>query len=171
MAGAGSGWFGTAGGAPSFFAAPYADTRWQGPSATWTAFGAGCTGSNGVPALSVLGRPVIGGNMQFTAQNLAVGSSCGFLTAGLSDQASTLGPLPFGLQAFGLAAGCDLLVSAEANWMFHSNGGSGSCTLHFLPPSPGLSGIWLYYQAASMDLQAPSGFVMSNVIAARLGLF
>ncbi|MCA8964786.1 MAG: hypothetical protein KDC48_07860 [Planctomycetes bacterium] len=158
------------GGTTAFFSAPNNETWVQGPLAEAVTFGAGCNGSNGTPALNVGTRPVLGTGFRLDVANLPPGSLFGFGLVGFSDTLSPLGLLPLNLAPFGLGAGCNLLCSGEATNLFPVNGATGSVTFN-LSGDPAFSGLFFYYQFASIDAAAPGGFAVSNGVRARFGIY
>jgi hypothetical protein len=136
--------------------------------ASATPFGAGCTGSAGVPALAPTTLPQLGSVFLLDTTSIAPGSPLAFLAVGFSSTTSPLGPLPFSLQPFGLGAGCNLLVSAEATTLIPVSGGVASYAF-LVPADPTLSGLALYFQCAAIDPGATGGFALSNGVEARLG--
>ncbi|HLQ37284.1 MAG TPA: hypothetical protein VK348_05770, partial [Planctomycetota bacterium] len=70
--------------------------------ATAAPYGAGCTGSAGVPALTPTTNPQLGTTFLLNATNLPPAAVFAFLSMGFSRTTSLLGPLPLNLQPFGL---------------------------------------------------------------------
>lgn len=133
-----------------------------------TPYGAGCAGSAGVPALAAATPPVLGASLQLGATNLVPTAGLAFLAVGFTNISSILGPLPLGLQPFGLASGCDLWTSAETLLLFGTAGGTGTFALA-IPNHTGLSGSSLYFQCASIDGAAPGGLTVTNGLRATFG--
>jgi hypothetical protein len=136
--------------------------------ATATPFGTGCSGSAGVPALGATNTPQIGTTFTLSASSLPPAASLAFLSIGASRTNSLLGPLPLSLQPFGLGAGCNLLVSADALLLFSVAAGSGTSNIG-VPANNGLLGFALYFQAASIDPAATGGIAVSNGVAISVG--
>jgi hypothetical protein len=140
------------------------------PTAVATAamFGAGCQGSAGVPSLTPANSPQLGITFNQNAANLEPNGVYAFMAIGLSDTAFVFGPLPFNLQAFGLGAGCNLLCSADVALLFPVVGGSGTFSFA-VPMNPGLGGVTIFYQCASIDPGATGGLAVSNGVRAAIG--
>jgi len=131
-------------------------------------FGAGCAGSAGVPSLTPANSPQLGITFLQNAANLEPNAVFAFMAIGFSNTQSPLGPLPVGLQPFGLGAGCNLLVSADVSVLFPVAGGSGAFA--FPVPIPlGLAGVTLYYQCASIDAGAIGSIAVSNGVGTAIG--
>lgn len=149
------------------------------PYATWTyaaevtatarAFGAGCVGSAGVPALApdVGQRPWIGDGFRQVATNLPANSLAVF-KFGVSDQWWGGLPLPFDLSIIGMT-GCTEYVSNDVLIGLPTGAGAASYTLP-LPNNPSLRGVRLFSQVFTVDPTANAfGATTTNAIEARLG--
>lgn len=136
--------------------------------ATATAYGTGCSGSAGVPALMSMSNPQLGATFTLHATSLPPTAGVALLSSGFSRTSSALGPLPLDLQPFGLGAGCSLLMSADATILINVSGGMGMSSLG-VPNNPGMTGLWLFFQCASFDLAATGGLALSNGVAASVG--
>jgi len=134
-----------------------------------TRFGTGCPGVAGTPALGSMGTPQLGNVFLADLTNLDPTSVFGLVSIGFSSATSPLGPLPLSLAPYGLAAGCDLLVSSESVLLLSSIGGSG-IFVFFVPNAPVLSGLAMYLQGASLDSSVPGGVALSNGLGLSLGL-
>ncbi|HEX5050344.1 MAG TPA: hypothetical protein VFZ65_01100 [Planctomycetota bacterium] len=140
-----------------------------GTPAVATAFGAGCAGIAGVPALAAANTPELGGTLQLDATNLDPAVPIAIMVAGSSNTTSPFGPLPINLQLAGFGAGCELLVSLDALLTFSTAAGSGSFTLA-IPPSIQYLGFEIFFQVGSLDSVAVGGLAVSNGIATTVGL-
>jgi hypothetical protein len=146
-------------------------TAWQdaSPTATFTTFGSGCAGTNGVPTLAAAAgsRPALGSTFTVEAGNLPYGIA--LLMIGLSNVQTGAGiPLPIDLGFLGMP-GCPLLVDPEINAPLIGIGNSASWNWP-LPPQASLFGIHVYLQAFSLDPTANAfGFVASNGGIGMLG--
>lgn len=138
------------------------------PVATAASYGTGCAGSAGVPSLVPVNTPQLGIEFVQAATNLEPSAVFAFMAIGFSNTGSVFGPLPFNLQAFGLGAGCDLLVSADVSTLFQVAGGSGTFTFP-VPMNTGIDGVTLYYQCASIDAGAVGGLAVSNAVGTAIG--
>ncbi len=132
-----------------------------------TAFGTGCAGSNGTPALTA-SAPQIGETMTFTGSNL-VPESPVWLLQGYSRTSWFGNALPADLAMF-QAPGCFLRVRPD----LIRDGGSdaaGECTLALpIPPFTALLGTKLYAQLFGAD-PAANGFgrTASNALELTIG--
>lgn len=136
--------------------------------ATYTDIGAGCAGSNGVPAISSSSVPRIGGTFSVDLNNMNATSSIGLMATGLSSTSWPFGALPANLSAFGLT-GCTGYTSADLIQLVGTTGGSGKWTLT-LPGSSTLVGVRFFNQAASIDPGVnPASLVVSNACAGMIG--
>ena len=131
-------------------------------------FGAGCAGSNGVPALAANDAPRLGQNYTLTLTNLVPSSTLAILVAGLSDQTGPFGPLPASLAGFGMP-GCSALVSSDVVLFLGTSGGSAVSSLA-IPNAVGFVGLTLFHQGVSFDAAANAGgLTVSNAVAGTLG--
>lgn len=137
-------------------------------SASASTYGAGCTGSAGVPALAPLNNPQFGTNFQLSGSYLPPAPGLALLAIGFSNTVSGLGPLPLDLSVFGFGVGCDLWDSADALTAIGTSGGSATASLA-VPNNPALTGFQLFFQLGSLDAGATGGIAMSNGVAATLG--
>lgn len=129
-------------------------------SAEYTAFGAGCAGTAGVPELRAVGAPYVGTSFRVRIANLPT-AAFALLALGLSDRTWALGALPFPMAAFGMP-GCDLLVSPDATLGMVAVGDTASATVA-VPNSPALAGLVLFHQGLVLDPGAnAAGAVVSN---------
>lgn len=134
-----------------------------------TRFGAGCVGVAGEPTLTPVGTPQLGSVFLADMTNFDPSSAIAFLAVGFSSTSSPLGALPASLTQFGLASGCDLLVSGEALLLMFTTNGTGVFAFP-VPASPAFTGQALYLQGASLDGTMPGGVALSNGLALSLGL-
>jgi|JRYL01.1.fsa_nt_gb hypothetical protein len=143
------------------------DTTLDGAMAT--RYGAGCPGVAGEPTLTPVGTPQLGSVFLADMTNFDPSSAIAFLAVGFSSTNSPLGALPASLVPFGLAPGCDLLVSGEAMLLMFTTNGTGVFAFP-VPASPAFTGQALYLQGASLDNTMPGGVALSNGLALSLGL-
>lgn len=145
---------------------PVAET-WQ-YGASYETFGAGCTGSNGIPALSATGTPHVGHTLTVDLANLAVASPFAVMFTGLSNTTWNGAPLPADLTPFGLA-GCSALISLDAFSLVASSAGNAQFQLA-VPALAPLVGVRFYNQGMSFDLAAnAAGLTLSNAGAGTIG--
>ncbi|HEX5052078.1 MAG TPA: kelch repeat-containing protein [Planctomycetota bacterium] len=136
-------------------------------SASFTAFGNGCSGPAGLPQLAPNGanRPWIGHAPQIVAAPVPV---FGFLALGTSNTLVGATLLPLSLAAIGMPA-CDLLVSGEVLCAVAPVGQTATFTLN-IPFQPSLVGTEWYTQMLSLDLGAnPLGLTVSNGLISHMG--
>lgn len=130
-----------------------------GAGASYTAFGAGCVGSRGVPTLAASfgGTPRVGQTFQATVTNLPLqGLTVMFL--GLSNTTYGAIPLPFGLAPLG-APGCSVLSAGDDLGLVTNVLGTGFWQWT-VPNAPGFS---FYNQAFVFDGAANAlGITTSN---------
>ena len=156
------------GGADSVFSLGPVNETWE-YGADYRSFGAGCLGSNGVPALSGAGVPRLGSSFTANVTNLEPNATSALMALGLSNEVAPFGPLPLNLTFAGLT-GCNLYVSMEAAFPFQAAGGSGSWTLN-IPTNPALFGARLFLQAFSLDPgHNPASLVLSNAGSVLIGV-
>jgi hypothetical protein len=136
--------------------------------ATATAYGAGCTGSAGVPVLAATNLPQLGTTFHLAATTLPPSPGFALLAVGFSQTTSPLGPLPLSLQPLGLGAGCNLLVSPDAITTGSTAGGAAGFNLS-VPFNANFTAFALYFQCASLDAGAIGGIAVSNGVAASVG--
>ncbi len=133
----------------------------------YTAFGSGCAGSNGVPAIAAQnGAPRVGSTFQVSLTNLATGSSFALMFTGLSNSSWALGALPADLSGFGMP-GCTGYTSAELLNVVAASGGTATWSF-VLPPIGALVGATFHNQAGSLDATANAAGIA--VSAARTGV-
>ncbi|MBL8754314.1 MAG: hypothetical protein JNK15_13515 [Planctomycetes bacterium] len=146
-------------------------TAWQAesPTATFDAFGVGCTGSSGVPVLAAAtgSRPALGTTFVTEVSNLPYGIAV--LQIGFSNTlTSTNVPLPLDLTILGMP-GCNLLVDPLAAFVLSGPGSTASWSWA-LPGGQSLFGATFFAQAFSLDPAANAfGFAASNGGAGKLG--
>jgi len=109
-------------------------------AASWTTFGAGCPGSNGIPQLSATTLPALGTTFQLGVTSLGGGAA--FLITGLGQQTVPL-------QQYGFAAGCTLLATTESVQFLAQNSGTASSRLS-IPSVPALFGMHLFQQVVEI---------------------
>jgi hypothetical protein len=129
--------------------------------ATYSTFGAGCSGTLGVPALGAMAgsAPVLGTTFVAQLDNLPL--DVGFMMTGFSNTSAVNGtlPLPFSLASSGFP-GCDILVDPLVIQLLL--GASNSATWNFtIPVANVFAGIELYQQGISHDPAGP-GLAFSN---------
>ncbi len=137
--------------------------------ATYVSFGAGCSGSLGVPMLHAVGglSPAIGSAFQVEVGNLP--TSIALMALGFSSTRSGTLSLPFGLGAIGMPT-CQLLVDPELTYLLVGASNFAACTWN-VPNDPSLSGLSFYNQAFSFDPPANSfGFAASNGGVGSIGV-
>lgn len=144
------------------------------PSATATSYGIGCAGSNGVPVIHAVNRPVMNSIFQIDAVNLpAQGSTMAFGFYGLSRTSWGFQQLPMDLASQGMP-GCMLLASPPPPGIILSTfSTAGTCSWQYQVPShPLFLGVHLYFQALVPDPQATNqlGASVSNGIEVLIGL-
>jgi hypothetical protein len=139
-------------------------SSWLGGS--YRVFGAACPGSNGLPTVSGLGTPQLGGSIQFRSRSLPPFRPS-LVIQGVSDTIYGVIPLPLDLSGFG-APGCWLHVSAESAGYTttNSNGTAASAPLA-IPPLLALVGHRVYCQFAAFETNG--GRVFTPGIEARIG--
>jgi len=145
-------------------------TAWQdsSPTATYTAFGAGCSGTLGVPGLAAAAgsRPALGST--FTAEVTNVTNHAALLATGFSITSAGGLPLPLDLGSFGMN-GCFLRVDPIAV-SFLAGAANVATWTWPVPSAPSFFGLTFYQQAFVLDGAANSaGLTASNGAAAVLG--
>lgn len=129
---------------------------WVDAPASWTSYGAGHPGTNGVPSLTSSANPVLG-----TTPALLVGSSA---------NASTLGGLVFGFQrdnvptAFGGTALVQVLASVVVTVP-----AAGLAYPFPVPSDPAFCGVTVDVQSALFDAGASQGLALSAGLELILG--
>ena len=143
------------------------DTWEFGPATTpqFTSYGAGCSGSAGVPTLQPSGgvSPAIGSSFGFTVGSLPTGGGAGILALGESNYQFGVLPLPFDVGVFGWT-GCTLYVAPIGSVGFTHASGVGSVPFA-IPNDPLLAGFTFHAQAASLDAAAPNGAIAFSAAA------
>lgn len=144
----------------------------QIPPSTYTPFGAGCVGPNGlVPVLSAVPAevPAIGTTSHLEVTNLGPGLSLPVFILGTSntfEPTPPSHPLPFDLGFLGWP-GCQQLVSHEVFEPMPTL--TGAATLAFaVPPTPSLIGFTFHAQV--LALYVPGGAAVSNALTGVVGL-
>ena len=131
----------------------HVDETWT-YGATSRTFGAGCTGSNGVPALDAVDAPRLGQAYDMTLANLVPSIPVGFFVFGLT------APAPIALDPIGMPT-CvgyvspDLLISGPAA------GGTATAQL-VMPANTALIGTALYAQGLSFDPGINAAWLISS---------
>lgn len=137
--------------------------------ASYTSFGAGCSGSLGVPTLQAAAgvEPAIGSTFQIEVGNLP--TNLALMAFGLSNTTSGALPLPLDLGVIGMPS-CQLLVDPVVIEAIVGAGNLATWTWN-VPNNPSLSGLSFYNQAFSFDPPANGfGFAASNGGEGSLGL-
>lgn len=140
---------------------PLGDTwEFQLPAgASYTAYGAGCLGSRGVPTLAASGSslPRVGQTFQATITNLPL-QGLAFVFLGLSNTSYGPTPLPLSLNFLG-GNGCSVLAAGDDLALVTNVLGTGLWQWT-VPNAPGVS---FYTQAFAFDAAAnPLGITTSN---------
>lgn len=130
--------------------------------ARFTTFGSGCAGSNGVPALSALDAPRLGGTLTLTLANLNPAVNVAIYALGLSSIP------PVALDGIGMI-GCTAYVSPDA--LLTGGAAAGNSTLPIaLPTTLGLLGASIFAQGLSLDPAVnPAWLVASNAAEGVMG--
>lgn len=137
-----------------------------GAAAAYATYGAGCSGSRGVPTISAQGSslPRTGQTFQLHVGNLPL-TAPAFLFLGLSDTSYGPTPLPFALGGLG-APGCSILASSDQLYLLTNVLGSAVWQL----PMPNLPGAVFFNQAIALDPAANAlGLSTSNGGRGTLG--
>jgi len=117
-------------------------------AATWTTYGAGCTGSNGIPQQSLVSLPALGTTFQLDADNLGGGAA--FMVIGLAQDFQLLSP-------FGFAANCLLIAQADAVEFLPQAGGSSTWSMS-IPNNGAFTGLHIFTQVVEFgSINAVSG--------------
>lgn len=134
---------------------------------TFTPFGTGCAGVNGIPQLTAPGQPPrLGDTFVIKLLDLPLDHYT-TLWLGLSDTAWTHGPLPFDLGALGMP-GCTLYVRNDYVTALLNYGGTAFWNLP-IPNDPRLVGLPFWLQAGALDRVNALGMVTSNAAACVIG--
>ena len=148
----------------------YYDTA-ANPS-SFVAWGSGCAGSNGTPALALGpgGKPKIGTSMPLAATNLTTTPNSVLVMIGVSRDVWSGLPLPFDLALLNMQ-GCLLLVSTELILPPVPHGGGSAATSIAIPNVASLVGGEAFLQAFAPDPTA-TGFQarVSNAAQVIFGL-
>jgi glucose/arabinose dehydrogenase len=122
-------------------------------SATFTSYGTGCGGRQGVPTLGTNGPPRLNSPaLRVTVGNLFP-NTLAILALGFSNTNYAAGTLPLNLGLFGMP-GCSLLTSAEVS-VLQANGPAASVGFGLpIPGDPTLLGVHLYAQGFVFDAGA-----------------
>lgn len=138
-------------------------------AASWSAFGSGCAGSNGVPVLAPQAGSLPQNGTTFTLEigNLPAGGGFAFLALGFDNTLWSGLPLPLDLTSFGLP-GCTGYVRVDASVLLGHAAGTAS---HDIPIPGGLDGVTFYQQGLSLDPAAGNalGGAVSNAGTAVIG--
>ncbi len=135
-----------------------------------TAFGQGCGGAFGTPALGFAGIPDVGQALTIEVAGLnPTTSEFGTLVFGFSSTAWSGGSLPAPLAPYGLV-GCTLYTSSDAAVFLPTNFGSTSYVQQ-LPNHPSFVAMPIHCQYFALDASAqnPVGGVASNAGRIRIG--
>ena len=111
-------------------------------NANWTAVGAGCAGTGGVPASTIVTPPRIGSTFSLAVNGL--GSGIPLMVTGLSPLNAALFPLGLG---FGF--GCSLFAAPDILQLVTTAGGSGTWSF-VIPNDPSLAGVHLWNQVVEI---------------------
>jgi len=130
--------------------------------ATYSVFGAGCTGSAGVPSLVAQNVPTMGTNFSLDCVNLPAGGGLAYMALGFSNTVWNGIPLPASLAPFGFG-GCQGYISPDDGALIVNNAGVANWTIA-IPNSPALAGFVFFNQCVSFDAGAgnPAGAAVSD---------
>lgn len=139
------------------------DTWEYGPAnaPSFTVFGVGCAGSNGVPGLAAAANstPALGTTFDMVFSNLDTAGGVGFLAFGFSDFQMGAQFLPIDLGYLGWT-GCTGYVSPDISFAF---GHVGMHTASIsIPNAAPLQRLTFYVQALMLDAGAPNGVVAAS---------
>ena len=123
--------------------------------------GAGCLGSNGVPALDAVAAPRLGQNYVQDLTNLNPAINVGILVLSLTEIPATP------LASIGMP-GCYAYVSPDVLVTLTGVGGTASHSLA-IPSTPNLVGTTLVCQGISVDPVNPAWLVSSNALGGLIG--
>ena len=113
-------------------------------TANWTPVGSGCAGSGGVPALSLVGLPRLGGTLALTVNNL--GSGLPLMVTGLGPANVSLWPL-----GLGFGPGCTLRAAPDLLEVLVAVAGTSTWSLA-IPNTPALAGRHLWNQVVELGV-------------------
>jgi hypothetical protein len=133
-----------------------------------TSFGAGCTGSNGMPSHLVTGPPAIAQQQSFRLQGGPVLRPVALMLGG-SDEYWARIPLPLSLAPFG-AAGCWIYTQPVVTFGLVTNTSGAAAQAITHPSSASLIGQRFFTQFLAIDPPANAwGVTTTNGVATRLG--
>jgi hypothetical protein len=138
-----------------------------GAGRSYVTFGAGCSGSVGVPSNTASPLPRLGRTTTITIGNVTV-PAIALLLVGTSNTFSpSFGPLPIDLTAFG-APGCSGRVSDDVT-QFFALGFAGVPFDVAIPNDTYFMGLQLYTQALVFENVNPLGLVLSDAATFVIG--
>jgi hypothetical protein len=141
---------------------------WSGPAGHYESFGAGCSGTAGIPRLSWFGLPMVGTSWNVQIAR-APGSGVALLAIGDSDAVASGLPLPLNLAALGAPA-CNLLTSFPVTVATPTDVTGEAVLTLSLPANPAIIGFQLFNQWFVLDPPANAfGFTVSNGGKATVG--
>ncbi len=124
--------------------------------ATWSNYGAGWAGTNGIPTLTLDANPVIG-----TSPNLLIGNSLGAQTTGFLLLGTTQVTIPTGL-----GGSLELLPTLLIPLTIPA---TGAIVALLIPNNPNLDGRHVYLQTVQNDPGASHGVSFSQGVDIGLG--
>jgi hypothetical protein len=127
--------------------------------ASYSGYGAGCSGWAGTPWLASASRPIVGQSFSVNLYNLPADHSV-LLGIGLSNTDWLGMPLPLDLAPLG-APGCRVLASADVTLPLFNWAGQASWTWA-VPNQGSLVGVAFYCQAAAVDHSNALGLVFTG---------
>jgi hypothetical protein len=135
---------------------------------SYTVFGAGCSGSLGVPGNVLVNAPNLGQTLSADVTNLPADAT--FFLFGWSNTSSVLGPLPLNLAGLG-APGCFGRVSADSVVLLLGTPTSHQATFNLAIPNNVIyTGLTFYTQGLSLDNAANAlGLVPSDAARVVIG--
>jgi hypothetical protein len=134
---------------------------------SYTTFGAGCTGSLGVPGNVAVVMPNLGHTLSANLTNLPL--DVAFFAFGWSNTTSAFGPLPLNLAGFG-APNCFARMSADSVVLLVGAPSSHVATFNLaIPNNPIYLGTTFYTQGLSLDNANALGLVASDAAHAVVG--
>ncbi len=147
--------------------------RLRNPRGSLQPFGtAACLGSAGVPTITGLQQPAIGGSYAIELQNGPAGTAC-VLVFGESNTVAAGQPLPMSLAPLGAGPGCMLHTSLEFAVSMATDGSGRAVAPIAIPPAISLLGMRVHHTWAVVDPAAPSnplGVTTTSGITAEVGL-